>query len=166
MFGDPQVDIKESFFVEHIFTSVADTSDDEKYYDSLTTYDSDAIQCILDNSANAHIWAILVDFMPGTLRRFLPKPEAGVLTIGDSNQFSHSIGDIQVSWLDSVDTTVQYILKDELYFPNSPINIISVTAFADQLEDNEGTWIMTKRRHSVFTWDFGRNLIELTHSTT
>ena len=50
---DPQADIKESFLVGHSFTSVAYTSDDVKYYDSLTTYDSTAIQCILDNSENA-----------------------------------------------------------------------------------------------------------------
>ena len=47
--------------------------------------------------------------------------------------------------------TSTYILKDALYFPDSPVNIISVTAFADQMEDDEGTWIMTKRRHSIFT---------------
>ena len=150
----------------HIFTSVAYTSDNLKYYDSLTTYDSDDIQCILDNSENAHIWAILADFIPGTLRRFLPNPETGVLTIGGSNQFLHSIGDIKVSWLNSLVTAVQYILKDAIYFPDSSVNIISVTAFMDQLEDDEGTWVMTKRRHSVFTWDFGKHSIEMIHPAT
>jgi len=166
IFEDPQADTNQSFLVGHIFTSVAYTSDDIRDYDSVATYDSDAIQCILDNSANAHIWAILADFVAGTLRRFRPSAECGVLTIGGSNQFPHSIGDIKVYWLDSVGATVNYILKDALYFPDSPVNIISVTAFTDQLEDDEGTWIMTKRHHSIFTWDFGKHSIELTHPAT
>ena len=66
---------KESFLIGHIFTSVAYTSDDIKDYDSITSYDSDAIQCVLYNSANAHIWSILADFVPGTLRRFLPSAD-------------------------------------------------------------------------------------------
>lgn len=57
---DPHADTKESFLVGHIFTSVA------------TSYASDAIQCMLDNSANTHIWSILADFVPGTWRRLLP----------------------------------------------------------------------------------------------
>ena len=107
-------DTKESFLVGHIFTSVAYTSDDIKDYDSITSYDSDTIQCILDNSANAHILSILADFVPGTLRHFLPSAECRVLTIGGSNQFPHSIGDIMVSWLDSMGATATYILKNTL----------------------------------------------------
>ena len=82
------------------------------------------------------------------------------------NECLHSIGDMTVSWLDSMGATATYILKDALYFPDSPVNIISVTAFADHMEDDEGTWIMTKRRHSIFTWDFGKQSIEVTHPAT
>ena len=106
---------------------------------------------MFDNSANAHIWSILADVVPGSLRNFLPSAECGVLTIGDSNQFPHSIGDIMISWLESMGATSTYILKNTLYFPDSPFNIISVTAFTDHMEDDEGTWMMTKRRHSIFT---------------
>ena len=61
------------------------------------------------------------------------------------NECLHSIGDMTVSWLDSMGATVTYILKDALYFPDSPVNIISVTAFADHMEDDEGTWIINNR---------------------
>ena len=61
---------------------------------------------------------------------------------------------------------VHYILKDALYFPNSSVNIISTTAFADQLEDNDSTSIMTKRYHSIFTLDVGRHSIDLNNPTT
>ena len=48
----------------------------------------------------------------------------------------------------------------------SPVNIIIVTTFADQLADDEGTWIMTKCFHSAFTSYFGRHSIKLVHPHT
>ena len=108
----------------------------------------------------------MADFVPGTLKRFLSNPEAGILTTGGANKFPHSIGDIKVSWINSTDTVLHYILKDTVYFPNSPVNIISITVFADQLEDDEGSSIMTKRRYYVFTWDFGRHSIDLSYPNT
>ena len=39
------------------------------------------------------------------------------------------------------------------FFPDSPVNILSVTKFADQLNDDEGTGIDTKRNHSVLYWN-------------
>lgn len=88
---DSHADTKNLFLVGHIFTPVIYTLDDINDYDSLTTYTSDAIQCILNNSANALIWTILADFVTGTLRRFLPNAETDVLTIGGFTQFPHSI---------------------------------------------------------------------------
>lgn len=166
MFEDQKNSIRDSCFVNHIYTSVAQTSNDVNDYDSVTINDSDVIQCILDNFTNAHIWVILADFVPGTLKRFLSNPEADVLTTGGANQFTHSIGDIKVSWINSTDTVLHYILQDTVYFPNSLVNIISITVFADQLEDDEGSSIMTKRRYYVFTWDFGRHSIDLTYPNT
>ena len=43
-------------------------------------------------------------------------------------------------------------MKDVLYFPASPVNILSVTKFAGQLGDDNGTGIDTKRFHSVLYW--------------
>ena len=42
-------DTKESFLVGHLLTSVAYTSDNIKDYNSITSYDSDTVQCILNN---------------------------------------------------------------------------------------------------------------------
>ena len=47
-----------------------------------------------------------------------------------------------------------------MFFPQSPINILSVTEFAKQLEDEEGTGIDTKQLRSRFCWD--RNKFSLT----
>ena len=81
----------------------------------------------------------------------LRNPTTSVLTIGGSNQYPDSLGDIQVSSLDLTGITYKNILKNALYFPTSPVNIISVTAFVDQLADDEGTCIMPKHFHFVFT---------------
>ena len=43
-----------------------------------------------------------------------------------------------------------------LYFPDSPVNILSVTRFADQLDDDEGTGINTRRSYSEFYWQDGK----------
>jgi hypothetical protein len=39
-------------------------------------------------------------------------------------------------------------LTDVLFFPTPPVKILSITAFADQLNDDNGTCINTKRRTS------------------
>ena len=134
-----------------MFTSVAYIIDNIMDYESITDYDYNPKQCIVDNSADAHIWSILADFIPGTLKIFNPGPTTGVLTIGGSNQYPYSRGNIKVSCFDSNGTLVEYILKGALCFPDPPVNITSVTTFIDQLDDDEGTSIMTKCRHSVFT---------------
>ena len=113
-------------------------------HESITNYDYNPKQCTVENSADAHIWSILADFIRDTLKILNPGPTTGVLTIGGSNQYPHYKGNIKVSWFDSNGTLVKYILKGALYFPDSPVNITSVTAFIDQLDDDEGTSIMTK----------------------
>ena len=66
-----QIEIKESYSRYHIFTSVVFTTDEIDVFESATEYDSDAQQCIIGNSTNAHIWSVLLDFVPGTMRKFL-----------------------------------------------------------------------------------------------
>ena len=50
----------------------------------------------------------------------------------------------------------EFIIKGALYFPDSPANIISVTALAAQFDDDTGIWIKTSRHQSEFTWDHGK----------
>ena len=47
-------------------------------------------------------------------------------------------------------------LKNVLHFPNSPVKILSVVGLADQLKDDQDTWILSRRHESLFTWDFGK----------
>ena len=50
-------------------------------------------------------------------------------------------------------TKHKYLVENVLYFPQSPINILSVIEFAKQLQDIEGTGIDTKQLRSCFNWD-------------
>ena len=45
------------------------------------------------------------------------------------------------------------VVKDILYFPEPPVNVLSVTKFADQLSDDHGTGCDTKRNYSILHWD-------------
>ena len=43
-----------------------------------------------------------------------------------------------------------------LYFTDSPVNILSATALDEYMKDDEVTWVLTKKKYSIFTWYFGK----------
>ena len=55
-------------------------------------------------------------------------------------------------------------MKKALYFPESPVNIISVTSLAEQLNDKEGTYVTTKRKYLIFSWDQEKANLRIEHS--
>mgnify|MGYP001046712641 CR=1 FL=1 len=57
-------------------------------------------------------------------------------------------------------------MHDVLYFPTSPVNILSVTGFADQLKDDKGTGIDTKRSTSRFYWQNDQFQRTIVHSAS
>eukprot|EP00957_Ditylum_brightwellii_P055529 4208043-Ditylum_brightwellii.AAC.1 len=57
-----------------------------------------------------------------------------------------------------------YDLRDTLYFPDSSVNIISITSLADQLDDDESTYVTTKRKYSVFFWIKEKGKLTIEHS--
>ena len=54
-------------------------------------------------------------------------------------------------------------VKNVLYFPQSPVNILSITSLADQFNDDDGTGINTKRRKSHFYWNHNKHQRKITH---
>ena len=54
------------------------------------------------------------------------------------------MNDVRWRWNDNECNDHEYMIKNVLYFSQSLINILSVTEFAKQLEDEEGTEIDTK----------------------
>ena len=47
-------------------------------------------------------------------------------------------------------------LNNGLYFTESPFKILSATALSESMNYDEGTWVLTKRKYSIFTWYFDR----------
>ncbi len=47
-------------------------------------------------------------------------------------------------------------LRNVLFFPDSPVNVLSVTALANQLDDSDGTWIRTQQFFPICSWDNGK----------
>ena len=80
-----------------------------------------------------------------------------VATIGGKGHAPSGLGTVKWRWVDDNGKSHEYLIHDVLYFPQSPINILSVTSFARQLKDNEGTGIDTKMEYSRVYWDFGKH---------
>ncbi len=56
-----------------------------------------------------------------------------------------------------------HLIQNVLYFPNSPINILSVTKFANQLNNDNGTGITTFWQESVLFWDHQKYSCMIVH---
>ena len=148
---------------KHVLTSYALSSDDMVSLENIKKFDSDSQSCVCDNSANTHIWNNLQDFIPSSLVELTASASSSVVTIGGSNFHPTSIGNIKITWNDDNGIPYHTVLKNVLYFPDSPVNVLSVTAFASQLNDDNGTWIKTARHQSVFSWDHDNFTKTLVH---
>eukprot|EP00957_Ditylum_brightwellii_P178741 13614823-Ditylum_brightwellii.AAC.1 len=87
----------------------------------------------------------------------------GMATIGRPDRKPTAIGTARVSWKDDDGIMHRYDLRKALYFPNSPVNIISITLLVDQLNDDEGTYATTKRKYSVFFWNKEKGKLAIEH---
>lgn len=131
-----------------------------------SSFDSNTDTALIDNCANTHIWNNRSQF---SNFRIIPKEEQGVSTIGGSPHFALGIGDISTSWKDDDGNVFQHTLKNVLYFPNSPVCIISTSKLATEWGyeiDYEGTYIKSKHSYSVFKWknkQFRRTIQHPTH---
>ena len=67
-----------------------------------------------------------------------------VATIGGRGHTPSGIGTVQWTWSDNKGKQHTHLVRNVLYFPQPPINILSVTEFARQLNDEEGTGVDTK----------------------
>ena len=71
-----------------------------------------------------------------------------VATIGGKRNTYAGIGTVCWKWKDDDGVFHTFGIRDVLYFPESPVYTFSVTKFSDQLNDDQGTGIDTKRSHS------------------
>ena len=125
----------------------------------LITYDADSTTMVCDNSANVHICNKHKMFV-GEIRKCTNK---GVATIGGKGHQPSGIGTVRWIWRDDSGKSHEYLVKDALFSPKSPINILSLTCFARQLNDLTGTGIDTKQLTPCFYWDSSRYLLTIHH---
>ena len=123
---------------------------------SLFSFGHENLTAVLDNSATAHIFH---DKSMFSNYRVLDPSQSQVATIGEDTCSAHGIGDVEVSWFDDEGTLHKHVLKQALHFPKSGVNLISITAFARENNQEflsnggEKVYISTGDGHSKFTWD-------------
>ena len=86
-----------------------------------------------------------------------------VATIGGRGHAPSGIGIVKWIWKDDEGNSHEFLIHNTLYFPQSPINILSVTEFARQLDDVEGTGIDTKQLKSRFYWNNNKYSVTIRH---
>ena len=73
---------------------------------------------------------------------------------------------VKWTWKDDGGAVHTEQLKNKLYFPKYPINIMSVTELAKQFNDEEGPIIDTKMNHSLFYWKNNKISRKIHHSSS
>ena len=122
--------------------------------------ESDRSTVIVDNCANAHICSEY-DIFDYNIE---PIISSGVSTIGVKDIISKGIVIVSWSWPDDEGLLHTNKFNNVLYFPESPINIISTTSLDESMKDYEVTWLLTKISYYIFTWDFGLYIKTISHS--
>ena len=128
----------------HVHSTVLNL--DKKVQDEAVSFDTDSVTAVCDNSANVHICNNESMFI-GEIRK---TDKHYVATIGGQKNAATGMGTVRWEWKDDNGKQHTYDIEDTLYFPSSPVNILSVTSFAEQLKDDDGTGIDTKRSRSTF----------------
>ncbi len=67
-----------------------------------------------------------------------------VATIGGKGHSASGIGTVYWTWNDDNGMKHNYLVKDVLYFPQLPVNILIITTLVEQFGDSGGTSINTK----------------------
>ena len=140
--------------VFHVHSTVLNI--DKRLQEPTLSFDTDASTIICDNSANVHICNDKSFFVSPPRRT----DKHYVATIGGSKNIACGMGTVKWTWKDDTGKSHTFEIQEVLYFPQSPVNILSVTRLADQFNDDEGTGIDTKQSKSRFYW--GNNKFERT----
>jgi hypothetical protein len=111
-------------------------------YEDITTI-------VVDNSATGHI----INDSKYFVEDLEPAPHMHVATIGKDTHRPLGKATAKISFKDDNGVSHTIELQNAYFFPDSPVNVMSVTALADQFDDDEGTWIQTCCHKSVFQWD-------------
>ena len=115
----------------------------------------------IDNSANVHVLRDKSLF----ISEIHPCPlgaDAG--TVAGSNK-PQGIGLAEIQWYDNNYQLHKASLHDALYFPDSPVNVISVSKLGIDNKDDDLN-IQSFPTYSILTWNQGHNKMTFQHSAS
>ena len=75
----------------------------------------------------------------------------GVENIGGKYLIPKGVVTVRWYWIENEGKLHTNKFNNALYDPDSPVNIISATALAEYMKNDEGTWVLTKREYYIFT---------------
>ena len=113
------------------------------------SFDSNLTRIVCGNSANVSICNTQSMFV-GEIRQI---HNTKVATIGSKGHPDSSIVTVRWHWKDADGIGYEFLVEDVLYFPQLPINILSIISFACQLKDKDGIEITTLQTQSRLYWD-------------
>ena len=85
-----------------------------------------------------------------------PTPSNIMSTIGGKDRIIKGIGTVSLSWTDNLGNFHTKKLNNVIYFSALPVYILIATALSESLKDDEVTWVLTKIKFYIFTWDSGK----------
>ena len=117
-------------------------------------FDGDSDTIIVDNSANCIIWRHKKNFDPDSYVAIDSNNSYGVSSaVGKGSPVG--IGNLNIGWNDDAGKYHSFLLPKVFHIPDSPVNILGVSAFSKAIGDFElkGTRINSSGQDSVFSWD-------------
>ena len=113
---------------------------------------SDGSSGIVDNSTSSHKLSeedIFTD-------KIEPIIYNGVESIGGKDHIPKGVGSVSWSWTDDEGKLHTKKFNKVIYLSDLPVIILIATALDESVKNDEGTWVLTKVKYSIFTWDFGK----------
>ena len=155
-----------SYFHQHLSEKYAVLMSGQKDSTERTTFDTDGITFVIDNSATCIICNDRSQFI-GNLRR----KECGVETANGLSSTSW-VGTIRITLMDDSGKNYTYHIPDAIYDKESPFNIIGIPFLGDYFgrndpipsADDDGTHIRSSANKSIFVWDHGKHTRHFSHS--
>ena len=116
------------------------------------SFEPDGTSVIMDNSANCHIFRDKALFKDG-IKSFPVSIQHLKVRTANGSTAPAGIGTVEITICDDEGKNHKLKLENALYFPESPVNVLGVTSLAAQLDDDDGTYIKTFRKNSIFVCD-------------
>ena len=141
-----------------VFTSVINVDERCQSRDRLN-YETYYSTMVCENNVNVHICNRRNMFV-GEIRKLSNQQ---VATIGGRGHQHSGIATVKLIWCDNSGKSHKYLVEDVLLFPQYPINILSVTYFARQLNDLTVTGLNTQQLKYRFYWELNKLLLTIQH---